>query len=162
MRRTRAFCAVLLFFSLFHQEWGATHSYDMEPVSDSCKRHFLNLSRHNKSNKTMWGFGFLSAQGLLLTKFDFIVPPWTSCGVEFQAYYTSPTEKQCKKGSPNITQRAVFKIYNSNLEEIHKDTVFINLTTTPQEYSLQWDDISKTNKQTNTFVFVFVYYIHAI
>lgn len=135
----------LLFILLFHTEWGVAYydEYTMEPISRSCAHKFFNMPRATSDDEQNWGFGILSPHNSLVTKFDFIDPPWTSFGVEFQGYYTSPADRQCAQNAPVVQQRIEFALYDSDLEKLYSVSEILNFTTFPQRYTISWDNLCK-------------------
>lgn len=138
----------LLFISLFYASWGVVgyDDYTMEPISSSCAHRFFNTSRASSDDGQNWGLGLLGSHGSLVSKFDFIDPPWTSFGVEFQGYYTSPADHQCTPNAPAIQQQIDIGLYDSDLQRLHSVSKVLNFTTFPHEYKITWNNLCKQDK----------------
>lgn len=134
---------VLLFISLFQTEWSTANGYTMEPISSNCTHHFFNASRIKSNDGLDWGLGFLGPHESLITKYDFIDSPWTSSGVEFQAYYTSGKNHQCRRDSPSFQQKIILTLYDSDFSPLCSISETINFTTSPKLYNVFWDNLCK-------------------
>lgn len=145
LRTTFLFFFFFFSLSLFHTEWGVAAEYTMELIPDSYAHSFLDTSRSLSDDKLNWGLGLRTPYDTLVVEFDFITPPWTSYGVEFQAYYTPTTEGQFAKGSSFLQKNINVALYNSDLAQLHSKSQTINFTTFPQKYTISWDNIRKFN-----------------